>query len=628
MSFSREEIENNIDDFVNEYFENFEFRPYQKEAIIDIIDNFQNKTKSQIISAPTGSGKSLIAIISCGVIYRMFSTKSFIICSDLSLFQQYVDAIQHNNLPFGYIKGTQEYSCFKNNEKLPLAVCRVQNKSFNELVSKETTSGDSEFCDCLAKCPYLKDKFKAIKSPITVMTYQFYLIIKNIDHNPYGEREFVVCDEAHKIPDIIQSKYSLEITDRLIDNLFNIKEYIIMKEDFCDQNFNDWRQKNFKNSKDLKTLLDEYYPSSDSVGIILKSMIEETNNSKILVMLNDLLNSLERYNFYCENFAEHIKSMTEKNSEMSLSHEIKKQYTACRQVLDFIENISLYLSTVNGDSDEIIKQNITSNFSNGVKLNCLHENALCQRYFHNENISEVMLSATFPKIETFRENIGLDEPFINSEEEFFYKEIPSTFNFENSPIFVTDKCRMSYKEKKQNLPKMVSKIIELLEIHNDERGIIQTGSYEFSKALVDALPANVKKRILFYNNTEEKRQVLEKLEKKKNGVLVGPSLLEGLDLKDDLCRFIIVMKVPYASLGDALVSAKCNLIKGWYQADAICKILQGVGRGVRNISDWCVTYILDGCVWELLLYNHKSLPKEFMKRIKTMKDEGWQVDKD
>jgi len=32
--------------------------------------------------------------------------------------------------------------------------------------------------------------------------------------------------------------------------------------------------------------------------------------------------------------------------------------------------------------------------------------------------------------------------------------------------------------------------------------------------------------------------------------------LEGLDLKDDLARFQIVMKMPYPSLGDPLIKRK------------------------------------------------------------------------
>ena len=60
-----EEITNNVEEFVKEYFgESFQFRPQQKETIISIIDTVLNKdTQTQIIQAPTGSGKSLINII-------------------------------------------------------------------------------------------------------------------------------------------------------------------------------------------------------------------------------------------------------------------------------------------------------------------------------------------------------------------------------------------------------------------------------------------------------------------------------------------------------------------------------------------------------------------------------------
>ena len=626
-----EQINNAIDGFVNQYFIGFEFRPYQREAIFSIIKNYRDKVKSQVISAPTGSGKSLIATISAGVIDILFGGRSFIICSDLSLFQQYVDAIDKNGLPFGYIKGHQGYVCPKNGETLNNAPCKIQGKSFGELTGKKEDV-DTYFSDCARICPYLQDKMKALKSKVTVMTYQFYLLIKHLPENPYGNREFIVCDEAHKIPDIIQSQYSLEITDKLVDNIFNIKEYIKNYDDVCDDSFINWNNENQVAQKSsLKEAFEQYYPSSEQFGFLIKDLSECENNADSERILSNISKYIGKYLNYCEGFVSSIRKMLKDSPSLKLDKDKKKQYTLCKSIIDFNDDLDLYMDILNeSDNNEMVKQTISGSSlaQKGVKLNCLHEDMLCQKFFHDDDVSEVLLSATFPKIETYRENIGLKSPFINDENQFYFEQIPSTFTFENSPIWVTSKCKMSYKEKKQNLPIMVDKIIELLEKHKDERGIIQTGSYEFSKALVDKLPQKVKSRILFYNNTDEKRIVLEKLEKKKNGVLVGPSLLEGLDLKDDLCRFIIVMKVPYASLGDALVAAKCKLIDGWYSADAMCKVLQGVGRGVRNKNDWCVTYILDGCFIGLFYQNVNNLPEEFVHRIRPMTDKGWAFGKD
>jgi Rad3-related DNA helicase len=123
-----------------------------------------------------------------------------------------------------------------------------------------------------------------------------------------------------------------------------------------------------------------------------------------------------------------------------------------------------------------------------------------------------------------------------------------------------------------------------------------------------------------YEGTEEKRKVLEMLKKDTSKVLMGPSLLEGLDLKDDWSRLQIFAKVPYLSLADKFVKAKLAINPDWYTWCAIKNVLQGTGRSIRNDSDWAVTYILDGSLADLIHKKRSAFPPEFMKRIVVMPD--------
>ena len=73
-----------IGDYVKEWVTNkididFKFRQYQFEAIVNIIDNIINHGhRNYVIEAPTGSGKSLINIISAGVLADYFDLTSYI----------------------------------------------------------------------------------------------------------------------------------------------------------------------------------------------------------------------------------------------------------------------------------------------------------------------------------------------------------------------------------------------------------------------------------------------------------------------------------------------------------------------------------------------------------------------
>jgi Rad3-related DNA helicase len=60
---------------------------------------------------------------------------------------------------------------------------------------------------------------------------------------------------------------------------------------------------------------------------------------------------------------------------------------------------------------------------------------------------------------------------------------------------------------------------------------------------------------------------------------------EGVDLKDDLSRFQVLVKIPYPYLGDPLVKKRMNKWSGWYSLQTAKKIVQAVGRSVRSYDD-------------------------------------------
>ena len=91
-------ILNNIIDWTHQRLSpNFNFHEYQLDVIADIIYNILNKEEegheNYILEAPTGSGKSIICIVSAGVLAEYYHMQSYILCSDLYLWQQYYDFI-------------------------------------------------------------------------------------------------------------------------------------------------------------------------------------------------------------------------------------------------------------------------------------------------------------------------------------------------------------------------------------------------------------------------------------------------------------------------------------------------------------------------------------------------------
>ena len=68
----------------------------------------------------------------------------------------------------------------------------------------------------------------------------------------------------------------------------------------------------------------------------------------------------------------------------------------------------------------------------------------------------------------------------------------------------------------------------------------------------------------------------------KPTVLVSPSLTYGVDLKDNLARFQIIVKLPYSPLGSKRVKALFEQDKRWYENKMLVNLIQACGRGTRS----------------------------------------------
>lgn len=98
------DLDRYIQEFANETLgESFVFRDGQKDIIYRIIESILTNSKTKYIcEAPTGSGKSIIAIICAGVLAKYYNYKSYILASDVGLWNQYADFIdKHPLLNFG-----------------------------------------------------------------------------------------------------------------------------------------------------------------------------------------------------------------------------------------------------------------------------------------------------------------------------------------------------------------------------------------------------------------------------------------------------------------------------------------------------------------------------------------------
>jgi len=572
----------------------FTFREHQLEYIVDvIIDILEENIKTNAVEAPTGSGKSLIAIITCGVLWNYYNKRSYILVSDLGLIEQYTKDITDYGLDWGIIIGQDNYKCTRNDNVFSQGECKLNMVPYYVLQDNKLCIGAGY--DCAFNCKYIQARKKAMSSPVTLMTYQFFLIQRNYiasiseeDKEPFGKRDLVVCDEAHKLNEIIQSQYSPVIDDEnatKIDMLLKYAEAYGLypsAETIAQYKFRD-----------------KVFPELHDFGKVSKliSTLEDTQT-----IYNALIIYLKHLN-YLADINQQLLDIV-KESDPELRKTFKKQLFFGAWANELHNKFKDYIELIGEVGHKYIIKNGTPE---KITLNCIYEDRMVDKYFHKVSGNELLMSATLGNPEVYKRSIGASN--------FKHVKIPSTFDFTKSPIYFLNKYKMSYKEKEASLPHVCNQIEKICKGHKKHRGIIQTGSYDFMHKLYKSLSVETKKRIFMYSESSEKNDVLKKFNNSENGVLIGPTLLEGLNFPDSMCRFIICMKLPYASLGDKLVKAKLSYLKGWYEANVCSKLEQGIGRGVRHKSDWCITYILDACFNDILTRSRTNLSSESLARI-------------
>lgn len=199
----------------------------------------------------------------------------------------------------------------------------------------------------------------------------------------------------------------------------------------------------------------------------------------------------------------------------------------------------------------------------------------------------LMMSATILDYVQVCRNVGLDANRV------LYKQLPSPFPKENRPVFLDYVGVVTRKTMDTVLPKVVEKTRDIMVKHREDKVLVHCVTYDIANYLKNHLNSN---RVMTHG-VFDKEQVLEAYKKSSQPrVLLSPSMERGVDLPDDQCRAIVIVKVPYPYLGDPQISKRVHASQdgnSWYAHKTISRIIQMAGRGDRSFTDYASTYILD-----------------------------------
>jgi ATP-dependent DNA helicase DinG len=247
-----------------------------------------------------------------------------------------------------------------------------------------------------------------------------------------------------------------------------------------------------------------------------------------------------------------------------------------------------------------------------VELKPLDISPYCKHLF--DKCSKVLImSATILNPKAFCRSVGL----IYDEVRFI--RIRSDFPIENRPIYPMNIAYLNFNN--LQLPDIKSSITKTIDnimtIHKKNKGIVHTTSYEQLNFIKEKISQENARRLLVTDPEIQRDEIIqEHINSIKPTVLISPSLHTGLDLKGELSRFQIITKIPYPNKNDRWINAKRKLDEDWYYWQTALKLVQASGRSIRSKEDWARTYILDSAFGYFVYKNRNILPDWFMQAVK------------
>lgn len=222
----------------------------------------------------------------------------------------------------------------------------------------------------------------------------------------------------------------------------------------------------------------------------------------------------------------------------------------------------------------------------------------------------LFMSSTILNKKTFCNDLGIDE------DEVSFLSLPSEFDVENRLVYYMPVMKMNAQwqkpENQSGRDAMIERIVGLLDIHEGDSGILHTANYAIATWLTKELNGKVGHIIYSHNpdgDMKRSEAINHYIDSTLPAILISPSITEGLDLKDDLARFAMIVKTPFGYLGDQWIKRRMEMSEEWYRRRAITGIIQAGGRIVRGLDDEGTVYILDASFDNLYQRSYNMVPQ-------------------
>ena len=561
------------------------YRPHQEEAIFQVIKAYMNEKKFVLLEAPTGAGKSAIAY-TVGKALSILSPRD-LIYDDSGKLRPFpgpycMAAVKTRSLQVQYEESFQDMPLVWSGANYECAAAPQDKESFWGSGTCAKTK-----CDFYDQCAYVASLNRFKKADIGITNYAYLLNASHI------KSHITVIDECHNLErsladwmEVDMSMMSIErhtrelLRSKILD-VVEVDEIRRVAMDIIDTNDESkgWLTRIRDNAADLGMNVASIF------AVIEEKMLEIRGNRdprQLDVNERIELTRLHKSGNYFRNLSQKLMMLAKLKTDWVIS-----------------------------DIEEEVSQQEKGKRYPKIAIKPLNISEVSNVKFFNRSKFYLLMSATICGHEVMARHLGIKQ------EDYEYITLPSTFPVENRPVVAfNDLGKFSYAKRHEMLPLFTQYLDLMVDTQfSGIRGIVHSTSYENAKFIQENSRHTQRMR---FPKSEDLLDIKSILEEDDDIIIVSPSVVEGLDLPGDLCRFSIFFKVPWASLGDKWIATRSKLDNDWYCREAAVSLIQGSGRGTRSKTDSSITLVLDGHFMRLYYRNQDFFPDWFRDAVQVV----------
>lgn len=563
------------------------YRDGQKKCIEYAVNAFNNGKRIVILECPTGSGKSAIGKTLMNMVKDSFYLTVTKILQDqfTSDFENVIE-----------LKGKNAYPCTfyarEGKELVAKKVLSQQDLNDRLLKAPDCTSG---FCRTnlsimgvlgdvtKGNCPpCFPTTPKVLKDPETVIpkgSLKTLPMAMQYSACPYYEQVYKAIDSNQVIMNFSSFLYQTTLTKRfaktrellVIDEAHNVESQIL---DFV----------SFSLSDSILSNHNIFIPKLNSASNYAKWFEEINLYQMILQCLNDYQRAGKTKEY------DDLERLSKKLEIF--------MYNVSR---DDAEWVTEYTETYDGE------RTVRS-----VTIKPIYAIGFVNDLLFRAGKRVLLLSATILDVDVMCRSLGIER------DEIAAYRMKNRFPVKNRPIYVRPVAKMTGgKDKMQEwLPKLVEGVERILEKYPDKRGIVHTHNNAIMEAIVTRIKPKLFSRLITQREFPDKKDLLHMHSKRPNSVIVAPAMHEGINLIDDLSRFQIICKVPYANFYEnEQLRRRVEVDPDYYMWMTAIKLVQSYGRSIRSETDYADTYIIDEAFIRFARDAKRILPSWFNEAL-------------